>query len=222
MERRRRILADESGLSIVELLVAMSIGLIVLLGTYKVVQASQRSSNRTTARVYADQTARPMLSRIIDELHSSCIGPGVVPVQSGSGDSSITFLHALGDDVTPTAGTRTVSLSSGTLSDTGTTTPPYPRSIKDVGAYLVSGTTTAPLFRYYAYDSSGTISSSPLSTPLTSATAASVVKVTVSFSVIPPKTTINADAGATVSLSDSALLRFSPASTTSAGNKPCV
>lgn len=227
----------EDGSTLVELLVAISIGMIVLVGILNVVDASSRSSNRTTARVQANQAGRPALSRIIDQLHSSCVGPGAAPVLAGSDGSTISFLHATGSAVTPVPAKRTFALSSGTLIDsvyanTGGASPSWtfaasPSSTFQVAtgvglASLGSPSSTVPLFRYFAYDAGGQLSSTPLPTPLSAADALKVVSVDVAFSVTPTKTTPNPDAGAPVSLSDTALLRFSPAGSPAAGNLPCL
>ena len=53
--------------------------------------------------------------------------------------------------------------------------------------------------------------------------AAKVVQVNVSFAVTPNKNTVADDPNATVSLSDSVLLRFSPASSTAGESLlPCA
>ena len=148
----------EDGFSLVELLVAMSVGMIVLFGILAIVEGTTNSSARTTARVTANQTARPALTKIIDGLHSSCTTPDLAPVQAGSGDNSITYTYAVEDgpngsiSVVPTPIQRTVALNTGTgiLSQTdspGTTT----QIVTGVNRAKI-GTTTVPLFRYYAYD----------------------------------------------------------------------
>lgn len=226
---------EEHGFSLVELLVAMSIGIIVLFGAVSIIQGSVRSSNRTTARVLADQAVRPVLSRIVDELHSSCIEVNAAPVRVGSSGSSISFTHQTGSAVSPVPVLRKITLSSGTLSEsvyanTGGTAPSWtfattPAStvqrLTSVGPATIGGA-VVPLFRYYAYDAGGLISSTPLATPLSAANAAKVVKVDIALAAVPAKTTVEADTAAAVSLSDSVLLRFSPADTAGTENLPCV
>jgi Tfp pilus assembly protein PilW len=235
----------EDGVTLVELLVATAVGIIVLFGVVTVVEVSSRANARTTARVVANQTARPVLTRIVDELHSTCVGPSVAPVLAGSDGSSISFINQTGDDPAVVPVKRTISLSGTSMNEsvydntktlaTGGSTPPYTFSstasstqllLTGAGAASIGGT-TVPLFRYYGYDTSGVLSTTPMTTPLTSTTsdsnyAGKVVKVAVAFSVTPPKHTVNTDAGAKVSLSDSAVLRFTPASTATTTNVPCV
>ena len=75
MSRLRRIREEEGGFSLIELLVAMLMSTIILLGTFAIVQAATRSSNRTASRVVVNQDARPVLTRIITELNSSLHQP---------------------------------------------------------------------------------------------------------------------------------------------------
>jgi hypothetical protein len=233
---RLRSIRDEDGLSLVELLVAMAIGMIVLAGVFTVVLAGTRSANRTTARVIANQSARPVLSRIIDELHSSCISPDLAPIQQGSTPTSITFIYSTDRGVTPVPSKRTISLNTTTgvltesvysyLSGSAPSwnfnaTPTTTTLLKSVDQPTVAGN-LAPVFSYYAYGSDGLISPTPLaSTNLTLLEAASVAQVDVTFRMTPPRTTSNIDTGAPTILSDSALLRFTPASTTAGENTPC-
>ena len=233
----------DDGVTLAELLVATSIGLIVMLGVLTVVQATSRSSARTTARVATDQVARPVLNRILDELHSTCITADLAPVLPNSTSYAMSFYYATDDaadgsiSVTPTPSRRMISVdqSTKTMSETvtplsGGTTPATwafnsPSTTKtlltNVFDASIDGANNVPPFRYYAYGSDGVVSSTPLSTPLSAAAAASVVKVTVSFKAAPPQTTVNPDTNSYLTLSDSALLRFSPGSTVAAENTPC-
>lgn len=233
MTRLRMLRDEQEGVSLAELVVAMSIGLIVLLGVFAVVQVSTHSSNRTTSRVVANQTARPVLTRIIDELHSSCISPGLAPIQTGSGPYSMTFIYSTKNGVTPEPSKLTISLTSGIISEsvytyssgsaptwTFSATPATTRLMVNASDAVVGGA-SVPLFRYYAYDSNGLVSTTPLTTPLSDTDAGLVVKVSVAFKVTPPKTTVNPDTAAALSLADSVLLRFTPGSTTSGENTPC-
>jgi Tfp pilus assembly protein PilW len=242
MSRLRRIRNEEDGFSLAELLVAIAVGMIVLLGVFAVVQAATRSSNRTTARVIANQSVRPVLSKIIDELHSSCISPDLAPVLAGT-DTSVTFVTSTDSGVTPVPSKRTitwtpVTATTGTLTEstyayssgtapswTFSATPTTTTLLKNVGKAKIEGA-TAPIFQYYAYDpNTGLVATSPLGAAapagLSAADLPNVVKVVVSFSYVPAKTTVTVDTAAAGSFSDSALLRFSPASTATGENTPC-
>lgn len=224
-------LSSEKGITVVELLVAISAGIAVLMGSFAMLNGTLRGSARTQQRVDANQRGRPVMTRIMDELHSVCIAPNVAPIYAGSGDSSITFLHRTGSDVAPNPDRRTISLSSGILSESVDTyqsgtypnytfnAPTTTRLLTNVGPGSINGA-TVPLFRYYDY-SAGGVSTTPLPTPLSSTNAAKTVVVAVAFSVAPSRTQVD-DANAAFTLSDSALFRYTPgAEDIAATNLPC-
>ena len=73
-------LSSEKGISVVELLVAISAGIAVLMGSFAMLNGTLRGSARTQQRVDANQRGRPVMTRIMDELHSVCVAPGVAPI----------------------------------------------------------------------------------------------------------------------------------------------
>ena len=230
---RRMPLSGEQGLTVVELVVAITAGLAVLMGSFTMLNGTLRGAARTSQRVDANQRGRPVLTRIMDELHSVCVAPGLPPVLAGSSDSSITFLHKAGGEVEPKPDRRTISLSAGTLSETlspylsGTspnfsfsTSSTTTRLLTNVGAGVVNGT-TVPLFRYYGYAVGG-VSPTPLPTPLSATNAAKTVQVNVAFSVSPQKTKV-VEPGTALTLTDTALMRFTPAAEdATSSNLPCA
>lgn len=236
MIRRRVSLRDERGVTLVELLVTMVSGMVVLLGIFAITDVATRTSAKVASRVDANQRARPVLQRLIDQLHSTCLGPNVVPVQANSSATSIGFLHQTGVAVSPTPVKRVVTLNAGTLSEsvyavTSGTSPSWTFSgtpssttqlLTKVGSATVgSPAVTVPLFQYFTYEN-GQISTTPLPTPLSAVDAARTVQVVVSFSVLPRAATPN-DSKAAVSVSDTAYLRFSPPSEdTSKVSVPCA
>lgn len=216
----------ERGYSLPELLVVISIGSIVLFGIFTLIQVTARSSAQTVSRVDANQRARPVLERLMDELHSTCLVRGAVPVIAGSTDSELRFIHQTGSAVSPTPDQRVVTLVDETLSESAyplsggstpadwafATTPNETRQLlTKVGPATVGAPAVAvPLFQYFAYNG-GAVSSMRLPTPLSTADAARAVQVTVSFSSSPLRTEV-IDANAPVGVSSSAVLRFSPPS----------
>ena len=86
---------------------------------------------------------------------------------------------------------------------------------------LGSTGTTGPIFQYYGYQAgTGTVNTTPFSTPLSTANAAATAQVVISFRTIPADN-FNAGGRAT-DLSDSVVLRLTPASSQSAvTNAPC-
>ncbi len=233
---RERSIASERGITMVEMMVSVALGMIVILGIFALTEVAIRSSARTAARVDADQRARPVLQRLVDELHSTCIGPEAGPILAGSDENEIIFLHQTGSAVGPTPDRRVVTLTGSTLSEsvypsTGGEAPnwtfsPTPSSTRqlltDVGpAALGDPPVLVPTFQYYAYDG-GAVDPEPLDVPLTAERAPLTVQVTVAFSVAPRSTPVPDDLAA-VSVADSILVRFSPASEDPTKvNGPCV
>jgi hypothetical protein len=233
---RRARLGDERGVTMVELLVTTALGMIVILGVLAVTEVAMRSSAKTATRVAADQRARPVLERLIDQLHSTCIGPEAGPLLAGSTESSLSFLHQTGSTVTPLPDKIVVSLSGDTLTEAV-----YPSTGGQAPNWTFAGTPSssrvlmtgvgpaqtgdppidAPLFRYFKYDG-GVVDPNSLPTPLSAENSAIAVRVDVAFSVAPLSNPTRDDK-APVTVSDSVLVRFSPASEDPTKvNGPCV
>lgn len=210
----------------------IAIGSIVLFGVFTLIQVTAQSSARTAARVDANQRARPVLERIIDQLHSTCLTPSTVPVLAGSTDESISFIHQTGATVTPVPTLRTLTLANGTLSDAvyprvGTPgnysfspTPSETRQLLTGVAPIGATPATVSVFQYFRFD--GTEISAPLPVPLSAADAARTVQVTVSFAASPLGNPVR-DPNSAANVTSSALLRFSPPSDSPTTiNKPCA
>lgn len=229
---RLALIRDPRGFTLPELLVATSAGVVVLLMLSVLMLTGLRQSARVTGRVDATQRARTVLYQVIDELHSSCVAaPPVSPVRTGSSGTTLSFIHQIGSAVTTTPLLSTISLSSGILTETnyaatGGSAPNWTFSLTPTSTRrLVTGVSpTSPstsIFSYYGF-SAGSISSTPLSTPLSSTDAARTVQVSVGFTVAPEKTQVS-DSKAAAPVQDTALLRFTSAAfSTSANNLPCA
>ncbi len=221
---------DESGMTLIELLVATSAGVVVMFGVVMAVIVSLRETDRVASHVDANQRARTTMYKVIDELHSACVASQIAPVQSGSSGTSLNFIHQSGSAVSPTPVLSKISLSGTTLSQadyaaTGGSAPTWtfpgtPTATRQLmtGVSPISGNS---IFSYYAY-SGGQVSSTPLNVPLSSDSAAQTVQVSVAFKAAPTTTPIANDTNAAAAVQDSALLRFTPATfSTSANNLPC-
>lgn len=220
----------ESGMTLVELLVAASTGVVVMLGISLALIVTIRDSRRVSSHIQANQQARLTMAKVTDQLHSACVAYNIAPIQESSGPTSITFLHQIGSAVSPTPVKSTIALSGTDLvqtdyAATGGSAPQW------TFATSASSTTTlvrrisaisasVPIFRYYAFES-GQISATPLTTPLEEGRNLKAVQVDVAFKVAPAQTVSN-DAGAAAPIQSSVLLRFTPANfETSAQNLPC-
>jgi Tfp pilus assembly protein PilW len=222
-------LRDESGMTLVELMVAMSAGVVVMTGVILAMIVTMRETNRVASHVDANQRARLTMTKIINQLHSACVAPQIAPLREDSTDTTLSFLHQAGSMVAPTPVLSKITLSGTTLTQsdypaTGGGAPNWTfATTASFTTQLMTGVSAisegVPIFRYYAY-SSGKVSSTPLSTPL-NANASTAVQVNVAFKATP-ETTVSGDANAQTEIQNAALLRLTPpgySSTTA--NLPC-
>ncbi len=221
---------DESGMTLVELLVAMSAGVVVMTGVVLAMIVTMRETNRVASHVDANQRARITMTKIINQLHSACVAPQVAPVREDSTGTMLSFLHQSGATVAPTPVLSRISLSGTTLSQsdyqaTGGAAPDWTfSSTPSSTVQLMTGVSpisaSVPVFRYYAY-ASGKVSATPLSAAPLGANASSTVQVNVAFETTPART-IAGDTNAQTEIQNAALLRLTPpgySSTTA--NLPC-
>lgn len=86
--------SEEHGVSLIELLVAMSMGLVIALALFAILDFSTRQTARITDAVQANQLGRVAMTKIVNELHSACIAPSFTPVQEKSGENELWFINA--------------------------------------------------------------------------------------------------------------------------------
>jgi prepilin-type N-terminal cleavage/methylation domain-containing protein len=87
-------LRDEHGFTLIELLVSMLVAFVVTGALFAILEVSLHQTALITDKVQANQMGRTAMTRIIDELHSSCIAPGFTPIQEGSTESQLIFKNA--------------------------------------------------------------------------------------------------------------------------------
>jgi type II secretory pathway pseudopilin PulG len=75
---------SEHGITLVELLVAMTLSVVIIAGLIAILVVSLRQQSRITNQVQANRTGRTTLSKAIEELHSSCTGLNTLPIQAPS------------------------------------------------------------------------------------------------------------------------------------------
>jgi prepilin-type N-terminal cleavage/methylation domain-containing protein len=229
-------MSGERGFTLIELMVSIAAFIVVFSAIMMMVQVATRNQADVASKVATNQRARPVMTNIIDRLHSSCVAPGVAPIQAGSTGTSMTFISKSGSTVSPTPDKYTISLSGTNLSEaryapTGGAPPTWtfagtPTSNRLLLSGVVQGSigeppATVPLFRYYAY-AGGALSPTPLTTPLSTVDAARTVHVTVAFAASPSEGSVPAP-NSPITLADSTTLRLEPASEDSAEvNLPCV
>ncbi len=221
---------DESGTTLVELMVAIMTGLVILSALTMVILTTMHASARVTARVEATQRARIALVRLMEELHSACVTPELAPVQPGSEGNSLRFVHQTGSEVQPTPVYSVVTYSDGTLSQqdyevTGTA-PKWAQgaAIGSPRTLLTHVSPTPPadsIFSYYRY-TSGTISDTAQKTPLEETEAELTVEVRAALTAAPENAPVS-DAGASAAIQNSATLRLTPPSFNEGSpSKPCA
>jgi hypothetical protein len=224
---------DERGFTLPELMVGI-LSFTVLFGAITtMVTVTTHNQTRISDRVWANQRIRPVVTRMVDALHSSCVAPRAIPIQAGSTGNSISFITRTGSSVTPVPDKRTI-----TLSGTNLTEQIYPASGGTPPTWTFSGTpsqtrtlltdVSAPSggpFRYYKY-TNGALSTTPLSTSpsgLSSTDAALTSHVTITLTAAPEGGVSRIDTKSPITITDSVDLRLeSAAQVTAQENPPCT
>ncbi len=221
---------DESGTTLVELMVAIMAGLVILSALTMVILTTMHGSARVTARVEATQRARIALVRLMQELHSACVTPEVAPVKAGSEGNSLIFIHQTGSAVQPMPIYSVVSYSKETLTQqdyAATGVAPKWGKGAAIGLPQTLLTHVSPIpsassiFSYYRYEN-GAIAKAPQKTPLVETEAALTVEVHAALTAAPESTPVP-DAGASAEIENSATLRLTPPSFNEGSpSKPCA
>jgi len=200
---------DERGFTLVELLVAMLVGMVLLVAAFDLLDASTRQRLRIEQRAEAVQRGRLALEQVTQVLRSqTCLGPSR-PAMLSVGPSSATFYASL---TTPTASgllpmekrslTFAPATPGGTRGDvvmrtyrpTGGTYPDYtwpaddqPDDVRTVArdVSLVPGT---PFLRFYEYSSANAPQVVEIPTQSGSVSEldlSQIVRVDVAFDALP-------------------------------------
>jgi Tfp pilus assembly protein PilW len=230
MLMKDQLINDESGFTMVELLVGM-ISFIVIFGVVmQMVTVATHNQDRIAQRVAADQRVRPVMTRIMDSLHSACVAPLVAPVATGSTATSITFISKSGATVTPVPDRRVITLTGTTLTQnvypaTGGAAPSWTFSGTPSSTATLLTNVSAPggvVFKYYDYVS-GALNPTPLAVPLSATSASRTAYVTVSLTAQPPRGASSIDTKSAITVSDSTALRLGAAQqSTAQDNPPCA
>jgi hypothetical protein len=243
MSGRFNLISDQRGISFPELTVTVLMGTILMLAAFSLLHDANRSSARNVARIDANQQARPVMERLMDELRSSCLARGTVPIQSGSDKDTLLFLHKTGSSVSPVPDLRRVQFGGtdttpGSLVESSFVANPQTPNAQGVFSFpsypgspasnhtLLSAISRAQIdgsnrnvFRYFTYVNGALTEITSL--PLSATDAARTVQVVVTFAVSPLQNPAN-DPNASVAMSDTALLRFGPPSEiATTQNVPC-
>lgn len=224
----------ESGQTIVEMLTALAIGSIVLFGVVTVFTTALTNSAKVSDRVDAAQRARLALDRMQTVLNSQvCLAnpaaaqSPVVPATSNA--NQVTFYADLGDEsFTPaqyrfafdaTARTITESYWAPIVSGNTTSFAINPTTAKVIAYDVAPQDATTPIFRYYAYTTTGAPTpTAEVAPPLDATEAATLVRVQVNLLAQPTRTK-QSDASSTVLSTDGYAATADP--TNPAGGPRC-
>jgi type II secretory pathway pseudopilin PulG len=99
-------LRTDDGFTLIEMLVAMSSATVIMIAMVAMLIFTTNQASRITERVQADQIGRTAMTRITDDLHSSCTGFGTDAIQGptaavtspleSTGPLSLWFISAYG------------------------------------------------------------------------------------------------------------------------------
>ena len=187
-------LSDQRGFTLVELLVAITIGMVILMATLMVFDRTISASGQIADRSEALQRGRQAMELITRQLRSQvCVGT-TTPIVAGS-DLSVTFYADLTDgtpanpikkrtlsyDTTKDTIFESVAPSTGVYPDlsfgTATTTP----LLTNVDQIL-NGSTLQPIFTYWGYETGKTDGTLvPLSAPLSTDSVKRVAVIKIGF-----------------------------------------
>lgn len=190
---------NDDGFSLTELLVAILIGVIVILGILQLLDTSISLSTRTQQRIDAAQRGRLALDLTARELRAQTCLSVSEPALVSASDSDVIYYVNLGT-TTATPERHQIALESGDLilrrwvgtpaasgSIPSVTYPSTPTSTKILAENIrITGTT--PLFRYYSWSSGSNPAPTVLmSTPISSGNLGLPVKIAISFTVMPDR-----------------------------------
>lgn len=188
--------ADEQGFTLPELLVAMTVGMIILLAGYAVLDQTIEATGQVTARTDASQRGRVAMQSITRTLRSRVCPDPLTPALVQASPNSLEFYADLrGEGLQPDRHLIAYDASSSTITDTvweSTGTAPTFIFPSTPTRSRVVATRVAPdgdaLFRYFAYNTTGTPvrPEQPLTgNPLSATDRKRVVVVAVSMVVRP-------------------------------------
>jgi Flp pilus assembly pilin Flp len=183
LDRLRR---EESGFTLVELMVACLVGTVILLASFYTLDSSVLLTGKVTDRVDRTQRSRVAMELITRELRSQvCPNAGTPAIVDGQ-NYSVKFYSYMGSgsfvpDIREIAwdtntNSITEKLYQGTGASPNTTWPTTPTTTRTLLGDVKPPPSNAPMFTFY---SSGT--GSALAVPLSATDASNTTKVTINF-----------------------------------------
>jgi hypothetical protein len=222
------LIHDERGATLIEVTIGMATGMVVLFALTTMIVVTLHSTARVSARVDATQNARLSVTRITDQLRSSCVAPRIAPVKAGSTGTSLRFIHQRGSAVVLDPMLSRIDLVGGTLTQydyalTGGSMPNWSfAATPSSQRLLATGISPVPpstaVFTYLGYSGKAINLVLPAA-PLSAEDAARTVAVRVAFSAAP---TNISGAGAAAQIRDTVLLRLTSLAFNKETDEPCL
>lgn len=205
-------LRGQDGMTLPEVLVAATVGFIVLAATMGLLESTLRLSGGVMAKTDAMQRGRLAMDRVTQELRSQvCLNlttPAVVSANNVTTADSVTFYSDFGKgdlNVPPQMRTITFDQTSGNVTESvvqgvGDPGGPYTYTGTPTRQVLFQGAqrvlkkvngvdTPVPFLQYYAYEETGNPpvlrTSQVLTPPLNAAGAARVARIEIAFNARP-------------------------------------
>jgi prepilin-type N-terminal cleavage/methylation domain-containing protein len=197
-------LSDERGFTLPEVMSAMFIALIVSLASFALIDFTIRRAGEVAGRVEATQKGRAAMDTITQHMRSQVCLNSTTPPLSFAGTNRVTFYSDLSNPADneaparhtltydPTAKTLVQTQYDGVRQGTNVVYPALPSRTRLLAENVVPDTGTAPIFKYYAYDTATPPrpvtelqpASSTVSLPATD--LARTVRIEINFRALPP------------------------------------
>jgi hypothetical protein len=200
-------LRAEDGMTLPEVLIAATIGFVVLAATMGLLESTLRLTGGVMAKTDAMQRGRLAMDRLTQELRSQvCLNlttPAILGGKVSTADS-VTFYSDFGKgnlNVPPKKRTITFDAAAGTISESivdgaGPAGGPYTytgtpsrQGVFEGASRVVKNGTPVPFLQYFAYEETGNPpvlrTTQVLTPPLDDAPAARVARIEISFNARP-------------------------------------
>lgn len=192
-------LREEDGMTLMEVLVAATVGFIVLAATMGLLESTVRLNGGVIAKTDAMQRGRLAMDRITQQLRSEvCLDLDTPAIVLGATDSSVTFYADFSEaNGAKLPEKRVLSLTGGKITSQifRTTTPGVYSATPTGSNFLLENVQVQkddankdlPFLKYFAYQTVGDHpeATQVLATPLSKAAAARVARIEIRFKSLP-------------------------------------
>ena len=103
LARVRERARDARGFTLIETLVAILTGIVVTAALFAILEVSLHQSARAADVVQASQLGRATMTRMVDELRSSCLATEFTPIQEKSSNTELYFRNSYSEKAVPTS-----------------------------------------------------------------------------------------------------------------------